>query len=450
MKNPVDFDAVLSLVDKAINPTYLSPTQEIVLREVWNGKTYSEMAYDYNYDPEYIKGVGCNLWKTLSQAFDKQISKSNFVPFIRQKLSYELKVQDNTDHSNANDRLTTGYWTTAPGTKHFLGRKQEMSILHNWTEEPDCRCVVVSGMLGSGKTALVTKFAREFKDCFDYVVWFSLLETPSLKTLLIRYIKVLDQKYTKEQKLASWELSSLLAKFIECLKQRRILLVVDGLQSILKVNEANTSYKKEWEEYGQLLRSVISSNHQSVLLATSRIKPKLLEYYSKSQVKFLDLKGFDYQTTKKFLTSQEQKHLQETKISCLIDILQGNPQLLKIIHNHLEEFTDDPEQVVQDISLLEEVQNILEIELSYASSLEKEIIYWLAVNCSGMSSIQLFQYSSQSQRKLEFLQSINSLVKRTLINKTNNYYFLMPLMKVYLKRKLVQQALTNHPLENAN
>jgi hypothetical protein len=305
-------------------------------------------------------------------------------------------------------------------------------------------------MLGSGKTALVTKFAREFKDCFDYVVWFSLLETPSLKTLLIRYIKVLDRKYAKEQKLASWELSSLLAKFIECLKQRRVLLIVDGLQSILRVNEANTSYKKEWEEYGQLLRSVISSNHRSVLLATSRIKPKLLEYYSKSQVKFLDLKGFDYQTTKNFLTSQEQKHPQETKISCLLDVLRGNPQLLKIIHNHLEDFTDDPEQIVQDISLLEEVQNILEIELSYASSLEKEIIYWLAVNCSGMSLRQLSQYSSQSQRKLEFLQSINSLVKRTLINETNNHYFLMPLMKVYLKRKLVQQALTNHPLGNAN
>lgn len=454
MKNPVDFDAVLSLVDKAINPTYLSPTQEIVLREVWNGKTYSEMAYDYNYDPEYIKGVGCNLWKTLSQAFDKQISKSNFVPFIRQKLSHELEtqeqLQDKVEYSSVDDQSTKGYWTTAPNTKHFLGRKQEISTLHNWIEEPDCRCIVVSGMLGSGKTALVTKFARDFTNCFDYVVWFSLLETPSLKTLLIRYIKILDKKCYEESKLETWEISSLLTKFIECLKQCRILLIIDGLQSILKVNEANTSYKQEWEEYGQLLRSVISSTHRSVLLATSRIKPKLLEYYSKSQVKFLDLKGFDYQTTKEFLTSQEQKQLQETKISCLLDILGGNPQLLKIIHNHLEDFTEDSEQIVQDISLLEEVQNILEIELSYASSLEKEIIYWLAVNCSGMSLKQLSQYSSQSQRKLEFLQSINSLVKRTLVNKTDNRYLLMPLMKVYLKRKLVQQAMTNYSSASAN
>ena len=38
MKKYFDFESVLSLIDKAINPQYLNPTQEIVLREVWKGK----------------------------------------------------------------------------------------------------------------------------------------------------------------------------------------------------------------------------------------------------------------------------------------------------------------------------------------------------------------------------------------------------------------------------
>ena len=456
MKNPIDFDLVLSLVDKALNPTYLSPTQEIVLREVWNGKTYSEMAYDYNYDPEYIKGVGCNLWKTLSQAFDDQISKSNFVPFIRQKLSQQLEQGSTAQVSSVSLsedlQITKGYWTTAPNVKHFIGRESEIATLQNWVQEPDCRCVIISGMVGSGKTALATKFAQEVQHQFDYVVWFSLLQTPSLKTLLNRYLKLIDSNYKQEQKSESGELSSLLSRFIDCLKQRKILLIIDGLQSILQCNQANISYKTELEEYGQLLRSIISTNHQSILITTSRIKPKLLEYYSKNQVKFLDLKGFDEQTAQQFVTSQAHIQPQESQISHLVNILQGNPQLFKIVQNHLESLieNDCSEQIVQDISLLEEVKKLLELELSYASNLEKEIIYWLVVSCSAISFKQLSLYSYQSQRKLEFSQSISHLVKRSLVIEQNRKYSLMPLMKVYLQRKLVQQALFNHSQPTVN
>ena len=447
MKNPIDFDSVLSIVDKALNPTYLSPTQEIVLREVWNGKTYSEMAYDYNYDPEYIKGVGCNLWKTLSQAFGDQISKSNFVPFIRQKLSQNKVTPAITpDASLTNQQIGIKCWTTAPNVKNFIGRESEIATLQSWIQEPECRCIVISGMVGSGKTALATKFAQEIQQQFDCVVWFSLLQTPSLKTLLNRYLELIDQNYRQRTESGSWELSSLLARFIECLKQRRILLVIDGLQSILKSNQAHTSYKIELEEYGQLLRSIISTNHQSVLVTTSRVKPKLLEYYSKNQVKFLNLQGFDLQTTHTFLTSQTSTQLSKSHTSYLVDILQGNPQLLKMLPNHLENLLENEcqEQIIQDISVLEEVKKLLENELSYASDLEREIIYWLVVSCSGVSFTQLALYSYQSQRKLEFSQSINHLVKRSLVIKKNQKYSLMPLMKVYLQRKLVQQALVNH------
>ena len=447
MKNPIDFDSVLSIVDKALNPTYLSPTQEIVLREVWNGKTYSEMAYDYNYDPEYIKGVGCNLWKTLSQAFGDQISKSNFVPFIRQKLSQNKVTPAITpDASLTNQQIGIKCWTTAPNVKNFIGRESEIATLQSWIQEPECRCIVISGMVGSGKTALATKFAQEIQHQFDCVVWFSLLQTPSLKTLLNRYLELIDQNYRQRTESGSWELSSLLARFIECLKQRRILLVIDGLQSILKSNQAHTSYKIELEEYGQLLRSIISTNHQSVLVTTSRVKPKLLEYYSKNQVKFLNLQGFDLQTTHTFLTSQTSTQLSKSHTSYLVDILQGNPQLLKMLPNHLENLLENEcqEQIIQDISVLEEVKKLLENELSYASDLEREIIYWLVVSCSGVSFTQLALYSYQSQRKLEFSQSINHLVKRSLVIKKNQKYSLMPLMKVYLQRKLVQQALVNH------
>ena len=451
MKSSVDFESVLSLVDKAINPTYLNPTQEIVLREVWKGKTYTEMAYDYNYDPEYIKGVGCSLWRTLSLAFDRQINKSNFVPFIRQEviqLDEESLLEDRERESlNSNSGVKQiCHWTTAPQTKNFVGRESELNSLEGWSNEPDCRCIVVSGMVGCGKTTLATKFARKVRDRFDYVIWFSLLQTPSLKTLLNNYLNLIEPQALNSTELESLEISFLISKFVECLRKHKVLLIVDGLQCVMEVSKTNTSYRKEYEEYGQFLRSIISTNHQSLLIATSRVQLKSLEYYSKNQVKFLNLQGFNTKTTRSFLKRQNIAPALESKISFLARILQGNPQLLKISHSYLENFpenNDSEKQTLQDISLLEEIKNLLELELSYSSSLEREIIYWLATSCSSISHQDLIQDIEQSQRKLEFLQSLNCLVKRSLITKVGETYSLMPLMKVYLRRKLVKQALVN-------
>ena len=448
MKKLVDFESVLSLIDRSISPTYLSPTQEIVLREVWNGKTYSEMAGQYNYDPEYIKGVGCNLWQTLSRTFDKQINKSNFVPFMRQKVA-NLFDENHLQPENAL-QITTTYiqekpqyldWTTAPTIKFFQGRVKEMNFLQQWSEDPECRCIVVSGMVGCGKTTLATEFARKVQDRYDYVFWFSLLETPSLGKLISNYLQIINQSIETELP-ESKELSFLLSQFVNCLKQHKVLLVLDGLQTI--INNNSSTYKKDFEEYGRFLRSIISIDHQSLLVATSRIKPKLLEYYNDDRVKMLDLKGFNFDDTKAIINLTNNKLIKED-ILFLSKSLQNNPQLLNIVKSHLDDLgetlEDDRSQVLKDLSLLGAVAELLEQEFFYLTDLDKEIVYWLAISCAPVSLKQIIGYVEQSQPKLKFTQSINSLVRRSLVIKHNNCYSLMPIAKAYIRRKLVRQAI---------
>lgn len=443
MNKNIDFESVLSLVDKTISPTYLNQTQEIVLREVWNGKTYTKMAYDYNYDPEYIKTVGCNLWQTLSRAFDEQINKSNFVPFMRQRIGSLL--EDNKSQSVkiespkylCQEQFCS--WTTAPNIKHFVGREREIATLTSWSQDKDCRLIVVSGMTGAGKTTLVTEFASSIKDKFDYVIWFSLSQRPSLIKLLDEYLNTIDRGRKKEDR--PQELSFLLSEFIECLRKQRILLVLDGLQCILEVNKSGTSYKQEFEGYGQFLRSIISTDHQSLLVTASRIKPKLLKYYASNQVKFLDLQGFDKRATISFLNARTDNCMVEQELLELSETLQHNPQLLRIAHNHLDVVTEENvEQIVEDLSLLKAIGDLLEQELSYLSPLDREIVYWLAIS-NSMSSEDLCQQTKHSQSKLEFLHSLKSLQERSLITKKNQIYTLMPIMKTYLRRKLVKLAL---------
>jgi hypothetical protein len=471
--NSVNFDSVLSLIDKTIEPLYLNSTQEIVLRETWNGKTYSEIAYEHNYDSEYIKTVGCNLWQNLSNAFDEQINKSNFVPLMRQRtirfLDQEkprpLLLQAQSATVEANNEIPgikevedykLCHWTTAPHIENFIGRETEFKLLESWSKEPECNCIIVSGMVGCGKTTLVTQFAQEVKDQFDYVIWFSLLQTPSLETLLINYLELTDENsddFDNFLKPTASQLNFFLPEFIERLKLKKILLVIDDLQCILTNSRVNATYKQTFKEYGQFLRAIVSTSHRSLLVATSLILPTMLEYYSSSQVKFLNLDGFDFSTTKIFLNEQSGNLLQEQMVLSVSKNLQNNPQLLKISSSYLRNFhgsdTDNinnTEEILHDLSLLEGIVSLLEREVRYLSDLNQEIICWLAISGSPLSLKELNQNLEISQRRVELLQSIEILINRALVTKLDETYCLMPIMKIFLRRKLVKTALkSNNP-----
>ncbi|MGL5877694.1 MAG: hypothetical protein ACRC2V_07935, partial [Xenococcaceae cyanobacterium] len=81
-KSEFDFEKVLTEIDRAIKPAYLNKVQELVLRHTYEGKTYSQIATTYCYEKEYIKTVGCELWRLLSKSFDRPINKANFTQFI--------------------------------------------------------------------------------------------------------------------------------------------------------------------------------------------------------------------------------------------------------------------------------------------------------------------------------------------------------------------------------
>jgi GTPase SAR1 family protein len=471
--NSIDFESVLSLIDETIEPIYLSSTQEIVLRETWNGKTYSEIACEYNYDSEYIKTVGCNLWQNLSNAFDEQINKSNFVPLMRQRTikfldqerprplllqtqSTTIEVKDKVQEIEEVKNYKLCHWTTAPHIENFVGREAESEVLESWSQEPECNCIIVSGMVGCGKTTLVTQFAQNVKDQFDYVIWFSLLQTPSLETLLINYLELTNETsddFSNALKPISSQLNFLLPEFIERLKQKKILLVIDDLQCILTNSRVNATYRQAFKEYGQFLRAIVSTSHRSLLIATSLILPTMLEYYSSSQVKFLNLDGFDFHTTKVFLNEQSSNLLNEQVVLNVSENLQNNPQLLKISSSYLRNFhtsnTDiinNTEEILHDLSLLEGIVNLLERELLYLSDLNQEIICWLAISGSPLSLKELNQNLEISQRRVELLQSIEILINRALVVKLDETYCLMPIMKNFLRRKLVRKALkSNNP-----
>ncbi|MBE7386128.1 MAG: AAA-like domain-containing protein [Leptolyngbya sp. SIO1E4] len=70
-------DEALAILDQLLPNHPLNNLQETVFSQVWEGKTYAEIADACGYEHNYIRDVGFRLWQILSEALGQKVSKSN-------------------------------------------------------------------------------------------------------------------------------------------------------------------------------------------------------------------------------------------------------------------------------------------------------------------------------------------------------------------------------------
>jgi hypothetical protein len=75
------------LVDRLLssaNPRQkLNNIQSVVLEKTWAGYSYQEIAEELGYQHDYIRQIGFQLWRTLSQAVGEEVSKKNVQAVLR-------------------------------------------------------------------------------------------------------------------------------------------------------------------------------------------------------------------------------------------------------------------------------------------------------------------------------------------------------------------------------
>jgi hypothetical protein len=84
-------DQAIVLLDSVLSAKCFSNIQELVFRYAWEDFSYSEIAEKHNYDTEYIKQVGSQIWQLLSQELGQKVSKSNFRAVLKR---YALRQVD--------------------------------------------------------------------------------------------------------------------------------------------------------------------------------------------------------------------------------------------------------------------------------------------------------------------------------------------------------------------
>lgn len=191
-------EEALVVLNTVIKPGYLNRVQELVFRQAWEGKTYSEIADNAGYDSEYIKYVGFQLWRLVSQKLGEKVTKSNVRSVLRRWISqsvFEAVLGQKHCEVDATKTLFSPTlvsshqdWGEAMDVSIFYGRIEELDTLKQWIVTDRCRLVTLLGMGGIGKTALAIKLVAQIQDEFDYLIWRSLRNAPPVQQILIELL----------------------------------------------------------------------------------------------------------------------------------------------------------------------------------------------------------------------------------------------------------------------
>jgi WD40 repeat protein len=404
-------DEVLSVLDAVLTPNGLSNLQELIVRGCWEGKTYTQIAETTGYDDDYIRDVGFQLWRRLSQTLNEKVSKSNFKTVLRR----HAQAQHAPVLAPVSAPSSLVDWGTAADVPVFFGRDREFITLTQWLKENRCRFISILGMGGMGKTSFTIRFAQTLQDEFDVLIWRSLKAAPPLSDLLNNLLKVLAP--SPEQTLPD-STPGKLEQLIESLRQSRCLIILDNFDVLLQSEQLGGVFRPAYEDYGELLQYVGEIAHKSCVLITSREKPEGIDGMEGDclPIRTLYLGGLDSTASAKIL---HQKELigTEQDLQRLIDFYRGHPLALKIISTSIRDLFDGniAHFLQQGSGVFNGLQKLLTKQLQRLSTLEQAILYWLAINYEPVSVEQIQADLVPEPTKARLLEALESLKRRSLI-----------------------------------
>ena len=438
-------EEALIVLDSLMGRDQLTHLQETVFCQAWDGQTYEQIAGTVGYDSDYVKLVGSQLWQTLSDHVGQRVTKHNFRVVLRQRAQKawaeaETRLEISGAHpAEPLDRPSpTTDWGELIDTSGFCGRSPELVELEQWIVADRCRLVTLLGMGGIGKTALSIKLTERLQASFEFVIWRSLRDAPPIDAILSDLIQSLSNQ--QETELPE-SVDGKLGRLLHYLRQHRCLLIFDNVESILGSGEQAGYYPIGYETYGDLFRRVGETVHQSCLVLTSREKPKEAAALEGPAVRSLKLAGLDEPEARQLL---KPRSLAATApiLDQLITLYEGNPLALKIAATTIQDLFDHDvaEFLRQGTAVFGDISDLLKQQFDRLSDLEKQIMYWLAIDREGASLSDLAADLVPPVQKRHLMEALASLARRPLIEKHGASFTLQPVVMEYVAELLIDQV----------
>jgi len=437
---------------------YLTEIQEAILTGVWEGKKYRQISEEFYCSESEVKKEAAKLWEKLGEELGKDLKKSNF----RYKLEKKHQVSEVSQCGNCvfqeidiniygqliqtikDPQTRSQYPPETPQTQNqstlinlieapelttFYNRTSELSTLKQWILEDHTRLITIYGLSGMGKSAIALKLIEEINTQFDYIIWKSLNNLPTLSTL-----------QTELKDFFSPSQPTPLSTVIDYFRKFRCLVILDDVQDIFKTGELAGQYLTEYKDYGTFFKQIARTPHHSCIILISWEKPREIATLEAENrpIRTLYLKGLGEEATE---ILREKGLTDEQQWLDLITRYQGHPVWLNLIASTiLELFNGRVSQFLEDKNdiFIGELSPILESKLERLSDLEKQVISRLAHQQQPIDISQ--QLADREFSKTDLLQAIQSLVRRGLVEKISegerSLFELNPVFQQYIPNSI--------------
>ena len=327
---------VLQIVDQLVEKQtggHLDDLEKAVVKGLWQGKTYSDIADECGYDSKnYIGDVSRKLYTILSKELKEDINKSNFcwtiervinsqfVGLVNSKITWCPNHPKSEPSEAIHDEDTTlekkcyHDLTLAPKITHFYGRETELQTLSHWLTDQNTRLISILGLPGIGKTTLVKQFIDLNRQNFDVIIWKSIKLSQSLDNIITEILTGINPPPIQAD--------NKLTQLFNLLRQQKCLIILDDVQELFTSRQFAGQYKSEYKDYKTLFTRMPEIENQSslILISQEECQEMLCLDEDLYPVKCLELEGVD---NKEILKNQGLKDEQDW--SKLIDLYEGNP-----------------------------------------------------------------------------------------------------------------------------
>ncbi len=454
-------EEALACLTELLPHAHLNKLQTVIFQQVWNDRAYTEIAKESGYGLSHIKQTGSELWQLLSQNLGEKVNKTNLQTVLKRhhrRIGQPVMPPVRLPPAPVPPAPLQCDWGDATDIATVCGRDAELATLERWVSVDRCRLIGVFGMGGMGKTTLSLRVAQHLATAapLEWIIWRSLRNAPPLEQLLTDWLQVWA---TTTALTLPESVEAKMQALLHHLKTHRCLLVLDNVESIMQPQDSTGAFQPGYEGYGDLLAAIAQTPHQSCLLLTSREQPLGFNGWESATlpVRSLQLPGLDAIAIQDLLHLRGQFSGTAADWQALIRHYSGNPLALKIAASAMSDFFGG--NIAQFLTFLQQsggifadIRDLLTGQFHRLTPLERQILYWLAINREPISLLTLQADFIPLPQSAALLEALSALERRCFLERVSpsegfgtpsvTLFTLQPVVLEYVTEQLIQQVLT--------
>ncbi|MEP0856470.1 hypothetical protein [Trichocoleus sp. DQ-U1] len=234
----------------------LDDAQTLVLKGTWEGLTYNQMAEGYN--PDYLKDVGANLWKTLSSAFNRKVTKK------RLKSVLEEQIRVNKSKAEVIPSIENAVRISDSSNSWFVGRMDAIAHINDLIQYQEAKVIYIYGQGGQGKTALAHQyFQSQQLNYLELQIGTDFNYVTQVESWVKRQLREKFNHQIPEDDFLE-NLEQLKSEF----QTQKLGILIDNFDTLLN---KDGKIHKNFQGYVELINRVLNEPHiQAITLITSR------------------------------------------------------------------------------------------------------------------------------------------------------------------------------------